>query len=192
MEKITIQKGDTLSGLANKYGITVSALMAANPNIKDPNLIIAGNSLNIPTTTQTSATSPSATPPSATPTPASSYTIKSGDTLSQIAQAQGTTIAELMKLNPQITNPNLIYTGKTLTLPGGGSTTPNYSSVNSIPDANDIINANQAKDAASANVGTEPETRKTVEDYMKEITETITPKTAAPAAPDYQATYEQY
>ena len=192
MEKITIQKGDTLSALAKKYGTTVSALMAANPNIKDPNLIIAGASLNIPTASSSSV-SQSTTPTSTQSMPTSSYTIKSGDTLSQIAQAQGTTIEEIMKLNPQITNPNLIYAGKTLTLPtSGGSAMSNYSSINPISAANDIINANQAKDAASANVGAEPATRKTVEDYMKEITEAIKPKTAAPAAPDYQATYEQY
>jgi len=46
------------------------------------------------------------------------YTIQSGDTLSQIAQREGTTVAELQRINPQITNPNLIYAGAGLTLPG--------------------------------------------------------------------------
>lgn len=45
------------------------------------------------------------------------YTIKAGDTLSQIAASQGTTIAEIQKLNPNITNPNLIYSGQSLNLP---------------------------------------------------------------------------
>lgn len=40
--------GDTLSALARKYGTTISALMAANPSIKDPNKIYAGRTLNIP------------------------------------------------------------------------------------------------------------------------------------------------
>lgn len=43
-----IKAGDTLSAIAQEYGTTVQALMAANPNIKDPNLIIAGQKLNIP------------------------------------------------------------------------------------------------------------------------------------------------
>ena len=43
-----IQKGDTLSGIAKKHGTTVDALASAN-GIKNPNLIIAGNTLNIPT-----------------------------------------------------------------------------------------------------------------------------------------------
>lgn len=42
-----IQKGDNLSSIAKKYGTTVSALQSAN-NISNPNLIIAGNTLTIP------------------------------------------------------------------------------------------------------------------------------------------------
>ena len=46
------------------------------------------------------------------------YVIKKGDTLSKIAKDNNTTVDALMKLNPQITNPNLIYAGKTLKLGG--------------------------------------------------------------------------
>ncbi len=42
-----IQRGDTLTQIAQRYGTTVQALAKAN-NIKDPNLIIAGKSLQIP------------------------------------------------------------------------------------------------------------------------------------------------
>ena len=64
-----------------------------------------------------SATAPTAAPvaPVASPVaPSASYAIKSGDTLSGIAAANKTDIATLMKLNPTITNPNLIYAGKSL------------------------------------------------------------------------------
>ena len=68
------------------------------------------------------------------------YTIKSGDTLSQIAAANNTTVAELAKLN-NIANPNMIMAGQNLTMPkasgglgsflgnifGGGATTPGTS-----------------------------------------------------------------
>lgn len=43
----TIVSGDTLSGIASKFGISVSSLVAAN-HIADPNLIYAGNTLIIP------------------------------------------------------------------------------------------------------------------------------------------------
>src|SRR5574343_784355 len=194
MSTITIQKGDTLSALAGKYGTSVNALLSANPQISNPNLIIAGASLNLPTASTPAASAP-AIPAAPAATPVSSYTIKSGDTLSAIAKAQGTTIAELMKLNPSITNPNLIYAGKSLNLPGAGAgagTTPDYSGVNSLADANKIINQNQQNDAANASVSGEPETRKTVEDYIKEITTAVTPSTSKPAAPNYAASYESY
>jgi len=43
-----IQQGDTLSQIAQANNTSVDALMAANPQITDPNMIIAGESLNIP------------------------------------------------------------------------------------------------------------------------------------------------
>jgi len=46
-----IKSGDTLSQIAKRMGTTIKALMAANPKIKDPNKIRAGQSLNIPTKT---------------------------------------------------------------------------------------------------------------------------------------------
>ncbi len=47
---------------------------------------------------------------------ASTYTVRPGDTLSQIAQRHGTTVDELVRLN-NIRNPNLIYPGQELRLP---------------------------------------------------------------------------
>lgn len=44
------------------------------------------------------------------------YIIKKGDTLSKIAKANGITLATLLRLNPQITNPNKIYVGQEIKL----------------------------------------------------------------------------
>ena len=46
-----------------------------------------------------------------------SMTIERGDTLSTIARQNGVTVAELMRLNPQIKDPNKIFVGATLNLP---------------------------------------------------------------------------
>lgn len=48
MATYKIKKGDTLSGIAKKYGTSVGALMSANKSIKNANLIYAGRTLNIP------------------------------------------------------------------------------------------------------------------------------------------------
>ena len=48
MSAYRIRTGDTLSGIAHRYGTSVSSLMRANPQIKNANLIYAGANLNIP------------------------------------------------------------------------------------------------------------------------------------------------
>jgi LysM repeat protein len=48
MIRYRIRWGDTLSGIAARYGTTVSALMRANPHIKNKNIIYAGKLLTIP------------------------------------------------------------------------------------------------------------------------------------------------
>lgn len=48
------------------------------------------------------------------------YIIKSGDTLDRIAKENNTTVADIQAANPSITNPNKIYAGQTINLPGQG------------------------------------------------------------------------
>lgn len=45
---ITIQRGDTLSGIASQYGSTVQQLVRANSSVTNPDLIYAGQQLRIP------------------------------------------------------------------------------------------------------------------------------------------------
>jgi spore germination protein YaaH len=42
---------------------------------------------------------------------ASTYTVQSGDSLSAIAQTKGTTLSDLERANPSITDPNQIQVG---------------------------------------------------------------------------------
>jgi LysM repeat protein len=53
-----------------------------------------------------------------------SYIVQPGDYLSAIANTYGTTVAAILALNPQITDPNLIYPGEVLQIPVGLATTP--------------------------------------------------------------------
>ncbi len=44
----TVKKGDTLWGIAGRYGVALTALIAANPQIKNPNLIYPGDRVQLP------------------------------------------------------------------------------------------------------------------------------------------------
>lgn len=64
---------------------------------------------------------PKPVPPTPAPTPppsglARTYTVKPGDTLTRIARKFGVTIAGIMALNPEITDPNKISVGQTIKL----------------------------------------------------------------------------
>lgn len=98
----TVKSGDTLSGIASKFGTTYQKIAADN-GISNPNLIYPGQVLKIKGANSTS------TVQNTTKT----YTVKSGDTLSGIAAKYGTTYQELAKKNG-ISNPNLIYPGQVL------------------------------------------------------------------------------
>ena len=57
------------------------------------------------------------------------YTVKRGDTLSEIARDFGTTVSNIVSLNTFITNPNLIYPGQQLTIKTTSSTFDNSNSI---------------------------------------------------------------
>ena len=44
----TVKLGDTLWGIAKQFGVSLTALIAANPQIKNPNLIYPGNEVRLP------------------------------------------------------------------------------------------------------------------------------------------------
>lgn len=92
----TVQSGETLSGIAAKYGTTYQSLAAIN-GIDNPNLIYAGQVLKLTGSAAASKT----------------YTVQSGDTLSGIAAKYGTTYQRLAQING-ISNPNVIYPGQVL------------------------------------------------------------------------------
>ena len=55
----TVKKGDTLSGIAKTYGVTVEAIMAINPSIKNPNQIYVGQIIKIPVAQKAEVSKPS-------------------------------------------------------------------------------------------------------------------------------------
>lgn len=109
----TIVSGDTLSKIAVQHGISLSDLMTWNG--LTTHLIYPGNVLKVSTPDITAGPAPTVpvqTASTSISTNSSSYTIKSGDTLSQIARQFGTTVTDLKLLN-NLTS-DLIYVGRTL------------------------------------------------------------------------------
>lgn len=105
--RYTVKRGDTLWGIAKKFGVTVSAVVNAN-NIRNPNLIYVGEVFIIPH--MTSAESSGYT----------LYTVRRGDTLWGISRKFGTSINSIVALNG-IKNPNLIYAGEVFKIPSARS-----------------------------------------------------------------------
>ncbi|HSG42571.1 MAG TPA: LysM peptidoglycan-binding domain-containing protein [Anaerolineales bacterium] len=101
-----VARGDTLKGLAIRFDTTLDALLAGNPEITNANVIYEGQWIKVYV--------------GSTPPPSGQiYYVRKGDTLRNIASRMSTTTQELLKVNPQITNPNLIYVGQAITIPAG-------------------------------------------------------------------------
>ena len=107
----TVQTGNTLSGIAYKYGVTVSQLQQWN-NISNPNLIYTGQVLKIYQMSEGQASGKNRTSSSSNSS-YTTYTVQAGNTLSGIAYKYGVTISQLQQWN-NIPNPNQIYVGQTL------------------------------------------------------------------------------
>lgn len=108
---ITVQWGDTLSGLAAYCGTTVSAIRAANPGLGW--WVYAGQVLYIPTGYTYYPDYPAVYPT----TTGGYYTVRRGDTLGNIAAAYGVSLGSMISANPQIWNPSLIYPGQVINIP---------------------------------------------------------------------------
>ena len=96
-----VKSGDTLSAIAQKYNTTYQKIAKDN-NISNPNLIYPKQKLKIYTNVSQETTE-------------TIYIVKSGDTLSEIAQKFNTTYQKIAKDN-NISNPNLIYPNQKLVI----------------------------------------------------------------------------
>lgn len=105
-----VKSGDTFFSIAQRNGIAVAALSAANPGV-NPDALRVGQQLCVP-----------APAPSPQPCPGRLYTIQAGDTFYKIARQFGYTLDALLAANPGV-NPDSLRVGQSLCLPpspGGG------------------------------------------------------------------------
>jgi len=156
-----VVSGDSASVIAKKYGTTVSALQAANPQysqfVKNANYIQAGWTLNIPT----SARRPLLQPPA--PAPSVQQQARTVDVAATNAAREAAVAAG------QDPNKVYVYNG-------------DYSGVGNIQQANQSINGHQAADIAIKSSQEAPQTKKSyteLESYLTEILGATAPKTGA-------------
>lgn len=105
MEIYVVRPGDTLYGIALRFGVTIAELININ-QFANPAQLVIGQAILIPVS----------------PREPLRYTVAAGDTLFQIAQTFNTTVAAIAQAN-QIADPNRIQVGTILTIPGWSQTT---------------------------------------------------------------------
>jgi N-acetylmuramoyl-L-alanine amidase len=130
----TVKAGDTVSGIAAKYGLSTARVLSLN-GLKRTSLIFPRQVLRL-TSKSSSGTSTTSTPSSTTPptttttTPTTTttthstttYTIRSGDTVSRIAAKYGISTQSVLKAN-KLSWSSIIYPGHKLTIPVSHTTT---------------------------------------------------------------------
>jgi LysM repeat protein len=112
---ITVKDGDTLSEIADRNGVSLKRLMQAN-GLTDPGKLAVGETLVIPGARGYS--NQAAAPKSVGTAP---YTVKKGETISELAERFGTTTNRLLQLN-NISDPKLVIAGTRISVPGRAST----------------------------------------------------------------------
>jgi len=122
-----IRRGETVSSIASKYGVSQYAIFEAN-NLSRRSRIYAGKSLIVPVPLDGNYSAPA--PKTRYATGDNTYAVQKGDNLWDISRSFGTTPEALRKLN-YLGNSSRIYVGQVLKLPGSARNTevasrPNY------------------------------------------------------------------
>ncbi len=111
----TVQPGQTLYSIGMRYGVTVAEILAANPSL-NPNVIHSGNQLVIPVPGQP-APAPAPAPQPGQPSTEVQHSVAPGEYLGLIAERYDVLVADILRRN-SISNPDLVYPGTVLIIPG--------------------------------------------------------------------------
>jgi len=115
-KKREVSHGDTLYTISRKYTVPLPHLMAANPHLKNPDMINSGDEASLPETKHMKLKQGKKIN-----IPTQGYIVKSGDTLSKIAATNNISFPALLALNSEITNPDHITSGENIKMPSGAT-----------------------------------------------------------------------
>ncbi len=123
-----VKRGETLTSIAKKFGLTVEKILLVNPDIKDPNKLRTGQVIILPAGRSEGAV----VVPEAriyvwqrernggrVELDEHLYLVRSGNTLTGIAKSYGLTLEKLLAANPQIDDPNKLFRGELIRIPNG-------------------------------------------------------------------------
>ncbi|HEV8354252.1 MAG TPA: LysM peptidoglycan-binding domain-containing protein [bacterium] len=120
-----VQPGDTLWGIALRFGVSVDALQSAN-RLPNPDALHLGQRLAIPVRTSGAGTAPAA----ASRPVVRTHVVQNGDTLWVIASKYDVSVDAIVAAN-QLANPNALKLDQRLIIPGSGAARP--AAVQSVP-----------------------------------------------------------
>lgn len=105
----TLQTGDSLAEVAQRCGVTIPALLAANPGVTHDRDLKEGTRLRVPR--------PGARQPSPMEACGASYVVRPGDTLQEIALRCGVSVPLLIAANPPLPQPLGVRRDLTIRIP---------------------------------------------------------------------------
>lgn len=155
-----VAKNDTVWDLSQKYGVSVESIETLNKIDQNSHLIVTGQTLQIP------AKNDSRQQEDKTTEATHEVSVKDGDSLWSIAQAENTTVDKLRSLNGLAADENLIYPGQTLKVSGAAqaaaqtqtaSADTQQASAQTQQSAQQTASADQTQQAAATNVQTQQE-----------------------------------
>ncbi len=137
-----VKRGENLTQIAKRFGLTLDKVLLVNPDIKDPNklytgqiiILPAGRNEGLPQVEHRLYVWQRELNGARVELEDQLYLVKNGDNLTRIASSYGITREKLLAANPQIDDPNKLFRGELIHIPNGRSEiAPAFYSTPAIP-----------------------------------------------------------
>ncbi|WWY81099.1 LysM peptidoglycan-binding domain-containing protein [Pediococcus pentosaceus] len=162
-DSVKVQKSDTVWALSQKYGVSVKSIESLNNINQNSHLIFVGQDINIPGKTDSKVTK---------------ITVKSGDSLSVLAEKYGVSVNAIMKANNL--SSSLIIVGQSLTIPAANGSASQASSTY-VPQATQQVTVQASSAAAQTVVTPAPSSAATT--YVAPESSAVTSQAVTSVAP---------